>query len=351
MAGDRYDGGGISRTVSATRSASDDELRALLARVAEMHAQGTATVEIKSGYGLNVDHEARLLRLAGEVTDETTFLGAHVVPAGADPAEYLDLVTGPMLGLRAARPWIDVFLRAASPHAFDGDQARAVLAAGRAAGLGLRCTVTSSAPARRRACGGTRRGERRPLHVPVRRRRRRARRLDTVATLLPGVEFSTRSPYPDARGLIDAGVGWRWPPTVTPGRATPSRCRSSSPWPSARWGSPRPRRCVPPPPGGAGAAPRDIGVSARPPRRPDRARRPARPAPGLPARRPDRPRAGPRSDLSVRARLCPRRGPGNRRTIRSVDRAGGTAPVGGRVAAGRSASVDRAGGTAPVGAG
>jgi len=205
MAGARYDGGGIARTVSATRSASDDELRALLrARVAEMHAQGTGTVEIKSGYGLTVEHEARLLRLAGEVTDETTFLGAHVCPAGTDPAEYLDLVTGPMLEACAPHArWIDVFCEPASPHAFDGDQARAVLAAGRAAKLGLRvhgnqlghgpgvafgaasvdhCTYLSAADVDALAA------------------------CDTVATLLPGVEFATRSPYPDARALIDAGV-------------------------------------------------------------------------------------------------------------------------------------------------
>jgi len=199
MAGARYDGGGIARTVSATRSASDDELRALLrARVAEMHAQGTGTVEIKSGYGLTVEHEARLLRLAGEVTDETTFLGAHVCPAGADPADYLNLVTGPMLEACAPHArWIDVFCEPASPHAFDGDQARAVLAAGRAAGLGLRvhgnqlghgpgvalavefgaasvdhCTYLSAADVDALAA------------------------CDTVATLLPGVEFATRSPYP-----------------------------------------------------------------------------------------------------------------------------------------------------------
>lgn len=209
MAGTRYDGGGISRTVSATRGASDDELRALLsARIAEMRAQGTGTVEIKSGYGLTVEHEARLLRLAREVTDETTFLGAHVFPAGTDPGAYLDLVTGPML--KACAPharWIDVFCEPASPHAFDGDQARAVLTAGRAAGLGLRvhgnqlghgpgvalavefgaasvdhCTYLS--PADIDALAGS----------------------DTVATLLPGVEFATRSPYPDARALTDAGV-------------------------------------------------------------------------------------------------------------------------------------------------
>jgi imidazolonepropionase len=209
MAGARYDGGGIARTVTATRSASDDELRTLLAaRMTEMRAQGTGTVEIKSGYGLTVEHEARLLRLASEVTDETTFLGAHVRPAGADPAEYLDLVTGPMLQACAPHArWIDVFCEPASPHAFDGDQARAVLTAGRAAGLGLRvhgnqlghgpgvalavefgaasvdhCTYLS--PADVDALAGT----------------------GTVATLLPGVEFATRSPYPDARTLIDAGI-------------------------------------------------------------------------------------------------------------------------------------------------
>jgi imidazolonepropionase len=209
MAGARYDGGGIARTVTATRSVSDDDLRTLLvARIAEMRAQGTGTVEIKSGYGLTVEHEARLLRLASEVTDETTFLGAHVCPAGTDPAEYLDLVTGPMLQACAPHArWIDVFCEPASPHAFDGDQARAVLTAGRAAGLGLRvhgnqlghgpgvalaaefgaasvdhCTYLSAADVNALADSGT------------------------VATLLPGVEFATRSPYPDARILIDAGI-------------------------------------------------------------------------------------------------------------------------------------------------
>jgi imidazolonepropionase len=87
MAGERYDGGGIASTVAATRAASDEQLRALLQRrTAELRAQGTTSIEIKSGYGLDVDHEARLLRLAREVTDETTFLGAHVVPAGVDRA-------------------------------------------------------------------------------------------------------------------------------------------------------------------------------------------------------------------------------------------------------------------------
>jgi imidazolonepropionase len=209
MSGGRYDGGGIASTVDATRAAGDGELRALLAaRQAELRAQGTTTVEIKSGYGLDVEHEQRLLRLARQVTDETTYLGAHVVPPGMGRADYVELVTGAMLDACApyAR-WIDVFCEPSSPHAFDGDEARAVLEAGRAVGLGLRVhgNQLSAGPGVRLAvelgaasvdhctyltdddvdalAGGT-----------------------TVATLLPGVEFSTRSPYPDARRLLDAGV-------------------------------------------------------------------------------------------------------------------------------------------------
>ncbi|WP_138733257.1 imidazolonepropionase [Modestobacter excelsi] len=209
MTGARYDGGGIASTVAATRAATDEQLRARLAAlVAEMRAQGTTTVEVKSGYGLTVADEARSLRLAAEVTPETTFLGAHVVPPGADRADYLALVTGPMLTACAPHArWADVFCEPASPHAFDGDEARAVLTAGRAAGLGLRvhanqlsagpgvqlavelgaasadhCTHLTGADVDALA-GGT-----------------------TVATLLPGVEFSTRSPYPDARALLAAGV-------------------------------------------------------------------------------------------------------------------------------------------------
>ena len=228
MAGQRYDGGGIASTVAATRAASDDELRGLLAgRVAEMRASGTTTVEIKSGYGLSVTEEVRALRLASEVTSETTFLGAHVVPAGADRATYLELVTGPMLA--AAAPyarWVDVFCEPASPHAFDADEARTVLTAGAAAGLGLRvhgnqlgpgpgvrlavelgaasvdhCTYLSDADVAALADA----------------------RETTVATLLPGVEFCTRSPYPDAARLLAAGVSIALATDCNPGT-----CASSS---------------------------------------------------------------------------------------------------------------------------
>jgi len=230
MTGVPYDGGGIATTVSATRAAGDDELRALVgARVAEMRAQGTTTVEIKGGYGLNVKDEARSVRIAAEFTSETTYLGAHVVPPEyADRrSDYVELTTGEMLAACApyAR-WIDVFCEPCSAHAFTEDEARVVLTAGRAAGLGLRvhgnqlghgpgvrlavelgaasvdhCTFLSGADVDQLAAASD----------------------TTVATLLPGVEFSTRSPYPDARRLLDAGVSIALASDCNPGT-----CYSSS---------------------------------------------------------------------------------------------------------------------------
>jgi imidazolonepropionase len=209
MSGARYDGGGIASTVAATRAASDDVLRARLrGLVAEMRAQGTTTVEVKSGYGLTVDDEARALRLAAEVTPETTFLGAHVVPAGADRADYLALVTGPMLAACAPHArWIDVFCEPASAHAFDGNEARAVLTAGHAAGLGLRVHANqlSAGPGVQLAVELGAASADHCTHLTDADVDALAGG-STVATLLPGVEFSTRSPYPDARRLLGAGV-------------------------------------------------------------------------------------------------------------------------------------------------
>ncbi len=208
MAGEPYDGGGIRVTTEATRAASRKALRSALdRRLIEAHRAGTTTVEIKSGYGLSVESEALTTSLAAEVTTETTFLGAHVVPSEyqgrAD--DYTELVCGPMLD--AVRPhvrWIDVFCETG---AFDVDQSRAVLEAGRRAGLGLRlhanqlhygpgvrlgvemgcasvdhCTYLSDQDIEMLAAS------------------------DTVATFLPAADFSTRQPYPNARRAIDAGV-------------------------------------------------------------------------------------------------------------------------------------------------
>lgn len=208
MAGQKYAAGGIRSTVVATRAASDDELRARLRALREeMRAQGTTTVEIKSGYGLTVVDEERLVRLASEVTSEVTFLGAHVVPAEYEgrAEEYVDLVVGPMLDACAPHSrWIDVFCETG---AFTVAQSKRVLEAGVAHGLLPRVHASQLGP-----------GEGVRLAVEL-----GAASIDhgtylteddvaalagsdTVLTLLPGVEFSTRQPYPDARRLIDAGV-------------------------------------------------------------------------------------------------------------------------------------------------
>lgn len=208
MAGAPYDGGGIHATVAAVRAASDAQLRFTLSRLAaEALRSGTTTFECKSGYGLTVAEERRALRLAREVTAEATFLGAHVVPLeyAARVDDYVALVCGEMLDACAPEArWVDVFCERG---AFDADQATAILAAGARQGLGARvhanqlgpgpgvrvaveagaasadhCTYTSSADVEMLASART------------------------VATLLPACDFSTRSPYPDARRLIDAGV-------------------------------------------------------------------------------------------------------------------------------------------------
>ncbi len=139
MDGAPYEAGGIRVTTEATRSASEDELMGLaLARRREGVAAGITHVEVKSGYGLTVESEARLCRVAAALTDDVTFLGAHVVPAEYEGRadHYVDLVCGEMLAAcRSSSRWIDVFCE---QGAFDADQSRAVLAAGREAGLGLR---------------------------------------------------------------------------------------------------------------------------------------------------------------------------------------------------------------------
>ena len=127
-------------SVSATRAATDDELR-VAAQGGESRALGTTTIEIKSGYGLRLEDEVRSLRIAGEFTDETTFMGAHVVPVEyrEDRESYVNLVAGPMMTACAPHArWVDVFCEPHSVHAFTADEARTILNAGRAAGLQLR---------------------------------------------------------------------------------------------------------------------------------------------------------------------------------------------------------------------
>ena len=208
MAGTAYATGGIRSTVAATRAASDDDLRRNVAHLADQLLRaGVTTFETKSGYGLTVDDESRCLRIGREHTDETTFLGAHVVPTEyeADPDAYVALVTGPMLDACVPHArWIDVFC---DRGAFDVDQSREILLAGRARGLGLRLhanqlqrgagvrLAVELGAASVDHCTHLDHGDLEALAAGT-----------TVATLVPGAEFSTRSPYADGRALLDAGA-------------------------------------------------------------------------------------------------------------------------------------------------
>lgn len=208
MTGTPYTAGGILATVAATRAAGDEALTARVAALtAELRASGSTTYEIKSGYGLTVHDEARSLQIAGHFTQETTFLGAHVVAPEyvTDPAGYVDLVCGDMLAACAPHArWIDVFCE---EGAFDGDAARAVLRAGARAGLGGRVHANQLGPGPgvQVACELGAASADHCTHLSTADIDALAAS-ETVATLLPGAEFSTRADYPDARRLLDAGV-------------------------------------------------------------------------------------------------------------------------------------------------
>ena len=208
MAGETYTAGGIRSTVAATRAASSDELHARGQRLAaELLRQGSTTIEVKSGYGLDVETEARSIEVAARLTDEVTFLGAHVVPSefDGDVAGYVDLVTGEMLDACApSARWVDVFVE---DGAFDEDAARAVLSAGAEAGLGLRVHANQlgHGPGVAVACELGAASADHCTHLADDDVDALAAS-GVVATLLPGAEFSTRSRYPDARRLLDSGV-------------------------------------------------------------------------------------------------------------------------------------------------
>lgn len=206
MSGESYSAGGINTTVAATRAASEDELRSNIAGlVNEFHASGITHFETKSGYGLDLETEVRSVRLAREFTEDVTYLGAHVLPAGMDREKYLELVCGEMLQeVLPFAKWIDVFC---DKGAFSVSEARMILAAGVQAGLRPRlhanqlenigaielavefdcasvdhCTQLSDNDLSLLAAS------------------------NTVVTLLPGAEFSTRSTYPDAKRIVAAGI-------------------------------------------------------------------------------------------------------------------------------------------------
>jgi len=206
MAGKPYTAGGIAVTVAATRAATDAQLAANLRRhVAEARRGGTTCLETKTGYGLTVDDEARSARIAAGVVDEVTFLGAHVVPPGAASESYVDLVCGPMLAAVAGYVrWVDVFCERG---AFDEAAAGRVLRAASAVGLGVRVHGNQLRPGpgvqlavRAGAASVDHCNHLSDADVEA------LSRSDTVATLLPACDLSTRQPLAPARRLLDAGA-------------------------------------------------------------------------------------------------------------------------------------------------
>lgn len=208
MQGQPYAAGGINYTVEQTRSASDAQLRAnTAALVVEGLTSGTTTIEIKSGYGLSVVDELRSLEIAREFTEETTFLGGHVVPAEfkSAPEEYVAMVCGPMLdAVSPLAKWIDVFC---DRGAFNPDQTRQILKAGITKGLLPRLHANQLEPGEGIKVG-IELGAASVDHISHFDDSDIAAlaKSDTVATFLPGAEFSTRSKYPDARPMFEAGI-------------------------------------------------------------------------------------------------------------------------------------------------
>ncbi|HWD00919.1 MAG TPA: imidazolonepropionase [Amycolatopsis sp.] len=223
MAGKPYTAGGIAVTVDATREASDEQLAVNLRRlVEEAAAQGTTCLETKTGYGLTVADESRSARIAAEVADEVTYLGAHLVPPGVDAESYVDLVCGEMLDAVAPHVrWADVFCETG---AFDEAQSARVLKAGAGRGLGLRVhgnqlgegagvrLAVELGAASVDHCTYLSAGDVDALAAS-----------DTVATLLPACDLSTRQALPPARRLLDAGAT-----VALASNANPGSCYTTS---------------------------------------------------------------------------------------------------------------------------
>jgi imidazolonepropionase len=208
MKGEKYSAGGIKSTVAATRAATDAELEQNFLRlVQEMQRSGITTFETKSGYGLTTDDETRALAIATKHTPETTFLGAHVVPSDYSGKEdkYVELVTGEMLdSVLPYAKWIDVFC---DQGAFDVDQSRQILQAGKDKGLLPRIHANQLT-----AGGGVQLAVELDCSSADHCTHLSDKDIEalagsnTVATLVPGAEFSTRATYPNAARVFDAGV-------------------------------------------------------------------------------------------------------------------------------------------------
>ena len=208
MAGIKYATGGIKTTVAATRSATLEELKAHTKKLlGKCKSQGTTTIEIKSGYGLNLESEVKILQVAQSFTEETTFLGAHVIPAEYENNRdgYINLVKGEMLN--AVLPhakWIDVFC---DQGAFTVDETREILKTGIAKGLLGRIHGNQLGDT-----GGAELAIELNLasvdHATVVSEKtiEALANSEVVTTFLPGAEFFTKSNYPNVKRYFELGA-------------------------------------------------------------------------------------------------------------------------------------------------
>jgi len=204
--GQKYTAGRIASTVKATRQASDAQLRENAQHLLnEALASGTTTIEIKSGYGLTEKDELRSLTIASEFTDETTLLAAHVIPEEfhSNPDGYVDLIINSIIPKSSAK-WIDAFC---DLGAFNPEQSEAILRAGIARGMGARIHANQLEAGKGVAIAVA-------LDAASADHVSKSTSADiellassnTVATLLPGAEFSTHIQAGLGRRFLDAGA-------------------------------------------------------------------------------------------------------------------------------------------------
>jgi imidazolonepropionase len=206
-------GGGILSTVNATRKASHDDLLALAVnRLDVMMRHGTTSIEVKSGYGLNVEDEMKILEVAGRLSKvhkvdiSKTFLGAHAVPPEFKdhPERYVDLVIEKMIPRVADEELADFCDVFCEEGYFDVDHSRAILKEGKTYGLVPKVHADelsnlggASLAAEVNAISADH------LENSTDEGIRSMAESDVVGVLLPGTSFSTNIDYADARRMID----------------------------------------------------------------------------------------------------------------------------------------------------
>lgn len=209
--GERYDGGGILRTVASTAAASDAQLVGdLRERLLAARALGTTTIEVKSGYGLEARAEERLLRLIATAAEglplraRRTYLGAHAIPAGSDAETQVEMIMETLPQLAGEADYIDVFCE---PDIFDLGDTQAIAEAGAINGLPLKLHADQLQRSGA-ALLGARLGALSVDHLEqiTEQDARALAKTPTVATILPGPALMLGTGLPPARALLDNGA-------------------------------------------------------------------------------------------------------------------------------------------------